>query len=284
VVVLSPEFVKARHPMRELAIFLERKARDPSGILLIPVFIGLNAEQLDDLEGLCHSQPWPQEMPQPGEQERAESLKEWAAAVEQLRLQPTVAWSEEVGGANGFRMHCRIQHLDLHRAWPCLIIGIQQTQLILTPGKNRDQLPLMADLGHVCGLTLGYCLQQNHFEGKLAGVVADAVVEYLITTKRLPESCRSRDAVDMSRVMLSRPGNLQVVGRDGEVQRVIEALTGDAGAAVLVGGPGEGKSTVAMEAGLELCKRGWFPGGAFVVDFFGGCEQHALPPCACLPI
>jgi Mrp family chromosome partitioning ATPase len=99
--------------------------------------------------------------------------------------------------------------------------------------------------------------------------VVDEVVEHLISMKRLPESCRGTDVVDMSRVMLSRPGNLTVVGRDVEVQRVTEALTGDAGAAVLVGGPGEGKSTVAMEAGLELCKRGWFPGGAFVVDFLG---------------
>jgi Mrp family chromosome partitioning ATPase len=112
-------------------------------------------------------------------------------------------------------------------------------------------------------------VQHNNFEGQLAGAVADAVVEHLIAMKRLPESRRLKDAVDMSRVMLGRPGNVKVVGRDGEVQRAIEALTGDAGAAVLVGGPGEGKSTVAMEAGLELCRRGWFPGGAFVVDFLG---------------
>ena len=107
-------------------------------------------------------------------------------------------------------------------------------------------------------------------------MVADFVVEHLIATNRLPESCRGRDSVDMSRVMLSRPSNLKVVGRKGEVQRVVESLTGDAGAAVLVGGPGEGKSTVAMEAGLELCERGWFPGGAFVIDFLGAYDQLAL--------
>jgi hypothetical protein len=99
VVVLSPEFVQARHPMRELGILLERKASDPSGILILPVFIGLGVEQCDDLKALYHSQPWPQGVSKPSEQERAESLKEWAAAVEQLRLQLTVAWSEEVGGA-----------------------------------------------------------------------------------------------------------------------------------------------------------------------------------------
>jgi hypothetical protein len=89
----------------------------------------------------------------------------------------------------------------------------------------------------------------------------------------VPESFRSSAVVDMTWVMLSRPSHLNVVGRKEEVQRVLQGLTGDAGAAVLVGGPGEGKSMVAMEAGLELCRSGWFPGEAFVIDFAG-----ALPP------
>jgi proteasome lid subunit RPN8/RPN11 len=98
VVVLSPEFVQTRHPMRELGIFLERKASDPSGILIIPVFLGLNEEQCDDLLSY-HSHPSPQGVAQPSDQDRAESLKEWAAAVKQLRLQSTVAWGNEVGDA-----------------------------------------------------------------------------------------------------------------------------------------------------------------------------------------
>jgi hypothetical protein len=99
VVVLSPEFVHQRRLPRELQIFLDRKARDPDSIAIIPVFLGLTEEQCDDLEGLYHSQPWPPGVPQPSEQERAQSLEEWAEAVEQLRLQATVAKSEEVGAA-----------------------------------------------------------------------------------------------------------------------------------------------------------------------------------------
>jgi hypothetical protein len=99
VVVLTPEFVHRRRPPRELQIFLERKASDPDSIVLIPVFLGLTGEQCDDLEGLYHSQPWPPGVPQPSKQERAESLEEWAEAVKQLRLQVTVAKSEEVGAA-----------------------------------------------------------------------------------------------------------------------------------------------------------------------------------------
>jgi hypothetical protein len=84
VVVLSPEFVQTRHPMRELQIFLERQSRDPSSIFIIPVFIGLTAEQCCDVEQLYASQAWPDGVPELSEQERAESLEKWAAAVEQL--------------------------------------------------------------------------------------------------------------------------------------------------------------------------------------------------------
>jgi hypothetical protein len=162
--------------------------------------------------------------------------------------------------------------------WPCVAAAAS--------APNLKSFCYISRTTRTCGLigpwirelSLVCWLQYNQFEGKLAGVVADTVVAHLISIERLPESCRSRDAVDMSRVMLSRPGNLKVVGRDSEVERVMEALTGDAGAAVLVGGPGEGKSTVSMEAGLELCRRGWFPGGAFVVDFIGEREQLAPQP------
>jgi hypothetical protein len=96
VVVLSPEFVQKKHPMRELQIFLERKAADPSSLIIIPVFIGLTVEQCDNLEALYLSQPWPKGVPKLIKQETAETLKEWAAAVKQLLL-ITVAKSEEVG-------------------------------------------------------------------------------------------------------------------------------------------------------------------------------------------
>jgi hypothetical protein len=98
VVVLSPELVHGQRPTQELQILLERKARDPSSIAIIPVFIDLTSEQCDDLAGPQHAQPWPQGIQQSSEQEWAESRKEWAAAIEKLSLQPLlVARSEEVG-------------------------------------------------------------------------------------------------------------------------------------------------------------------------------------------
>jgi hypothetical protein len=117
VVVLSPELVHRQHPMRELQIFLERKDSDPSSIIIIPVFLGLTMEQCDDVEGLYHSQPWPQGVPSPSEQERAVSVKEWAAVVRQLRLQPTVARSEEVGAACVPRCDAKGDATSVGLAW-----------------------------------------------------------------------------------------------------------------------------------------------------------------------
>jgi hypothetical protein len=103
VVVLSPGFVRKQHPMRELKILLERKARDPSSIVVIPVFIGLTVEQCGDLEALYLSQPRLQGVPGLSKQERAESLEEWAVVVEQL-LQLPVAASHEVGTGESCRV------------------------------------------------------------------------------------------------------------------------------------------------------------------------------------
>jgi hypothetical protein len=151
----------------------------------------------------------------------------------------------------------------------------------MVPSHSRSQLSFSKNcttpvIGTKCTSTVdllyvGRLSQTNHYEGVLAGRVVDAVVGHLVVMKQLPTSFLATAALDMGPVMLSRPSRLPVVGRKQEVQRVVEALTGDAGAAVLVAGPGEGKTTVAMEAGLDLCKRGWFPGGPFVIDFLGRC-------------
>jgi hypothetical protein len=98
VVVLSPGMVHGQQPQPELQVLLGRTATRAGSISIIPVFIGLTEEQCGDVEGLHRSQPWPQGVPQPSEGERAESLGEWAAAIEQLSLLPTVARSEQVRG------------------------------------------------------------------------------------------------------------------------------------------------------------------------------------------
>jgi hypothetical protein len=80
--------------MRELQIFLERKARDPSSIVIIPVFYELTVEQCENLEQLYASEPWPTSPGVPKVEDKA-ALKRWAEAVNQL-LGVTGAKIEEV--------------------------------------------------------------------------------------------------------------------------------------------------------------------------------------------
>jgi hypothetical protein len=83
VVVLSRDFVRKERTMRELAIFLERKASDPSSIVIIPVFYELTVEQCENLEQLYASEPWPASPGVPRVEDKG-VLKGWAAAVQQL--------------------------------------------------------------------------------------------------------------------------------------------------------------------------------------------------------
>jgi hypothetical protein len=93
VVVLSPEFVRKKYTMLELKMFLERKARDPHSMVIIPVFLGLTVEQCYNLEQLYDSNPWPTSPSMPTV-ERA-VLQGWAADVKQI-LESTGVKIEEV--------------------------------------------------------------------------------------------------------------------------------------------------------------------------------------------
>ena len=57
-------------------------------------------------------------------------------------------------------------------------------------------------------------------------------------------------------------------GREDEVQQVVDSLTRHR-AAVVWGGPGEGKSSIAMEAACQLWEGGLASGGCFVIDCLG---------------
>jgi superfamily II DNA or RNA helicase len=61
------------------------------------------------------------------------------------------------------------------------------------------------------------------------------------------------------------------VYREDAVARLMAALEGPRKAAVLEAPAGMGKTTVALEVAWELCARGRCTGGAFMLDFAGGC-------------
>jgi hypothetical protein len=77
--------------MRELRIFLERKARHPT-FVIIPVFYELTVEQCSNLERLYGSEPWPSS---PGVPNDTDVLKGWAEDVKKL-LASTGSKIEEV--------------------------------------------------------------------------------------------------------------------------------------------------------------------------------------------
>jgi hypothetical protein len=69
--------------MRELGIFLERKARDPGSIVIVPVLYKLTVEQCHKLEQLYDCEPWPNSTRVPKVEDRG-VLKGWAADVKKL--------------------------------------------------------------------------------------------------------------------------------------------------------------------------------------------------------
>jgi hypothetical protein len=107
VVVLSAEFVRKKFPMRELGIFLERKARDPDSVVIIPVFYELTVEQCDNLEQLYDSEPWPTSPGVPKVEDRG-VLKRWAADVKKL-LEYTGVRLEQVRVAWCWVVLCQVE-------------------------------------------------------------------------------------------------------------------------------------------------------------------------------
>jgi hypothetical protein len=80
-VVLSPEFVRKKHPMRELRIFLDRTADLSDRIVIIPDLVGLTYTQCTTLENVYEAESWPESVSQV---EDKGVLKGWAADVKAL--------------------------------------------------------------------------------------------------------------------------------------------------------------------------------------------------------
>ena len=81
----------------------------------------------------------------------------------------------------------------------------------------------------------------------------DRVLHKLKDLGRVPRDCTRRQGHPQALWMLSSTTK-ELVGRHDEVEVVLASLR-DCGAAVIWGGPGEGKTTVAMEAAAQLRER-----------------------------
>ena len=119
-------------------------------------------------------------------------------------------------------------------------------------------------------------VQFNGFEGRMVKATVDAVVDCLKKANKLPKG------FNCSSELLSPPIHLhrmkgKLVGREAEVVEVLSKLRDPSkGAAIVRGGPGEGKSMVAMEAARRLWESDEILGGGFGVDLQGTCCKHAI--------
>ena len=89
---------------------------------------------------------------------------------------------------------------------------------------------------------------------------------------KAPYRPRSQPEVPMQLWRLATP----LVCREEAVQRIVQSLL-EHSAAVIWGGPGEGKSSVAMEAGCRLWESGKCLGGCFQVDLNGELATACRP-------
>ena len=107
--------------------------------------------------------------------------------------------------------------------------------------------------------------------------VRDAVLDELKALGQLPQHYvpRSMLEVPMQLWRIACP----LVGRESEVQQIVDSLDRHR-AAVVWGGPGEGKSSLAMVAACRLWDTEKCLGGCFPVDCLG---THGMFAMALLP-
>jgi hypothetical protein len=289
--------------MAELAILLERwraVSGGGRGVILVPVVLGLEWAELEDVEQLYAPASWPAGVPVAS----GEQIKEWKSLItevvqitsirlEQVRLStcsnclaalcpsetvvPCISHSISLGAALHVLRRCVGAHIPAHAVQLSTRIDAHLLHLQADqrdePGRSWTRheraAGACATTPHAISLRLCLCvLQARGFQGSLAALVAGVVVERLEEVQHLPRGFYRTRSVHRDRMQLPHPTS-NMVGREEEVRAVVEGLKGPAGAAVLVAGPGEGKSTVAMEAGRQIWELGLCPAGAYVVDFNG---------------
>jgi hypothetical protein len=110
----------------------------------------------------------------------------------------------------------------------------------------------------------GALAQARFYQGQLASMAVDSVIGCLQQAGRLPQG------YSPGKPQCHVPANARrLVGRERELQQVLQGLEGDTRCVVISGGPGEGKTTLAQAAVWHLHEQGKLPGGAYSVNLAG---------------
>ena len=116
----------------------------------------------------------------------------------------------------------------------------------------------------------GTVVQARCYQGQLATMAVESIIDCLIQAKRLPHG------YSLGKPQCHVPANLcRLIGREQELQQVAAAFQKDARCVVIQGGPGEGKSALAQAAVRHLWEQAKLPGGAYVVNLAG--DTRCLP-------
>ena len=222
------------YPMAELRTLLERKDKEKESCRLLPVLYGITYEECDCLTTEYDCKDWVKGEEKPD----ADMLVQWASLVERL-LCITAKHEAQVS----------------RRAHLC-VACIHTTQF--QPHNMRLKRPLVTEPM----LTE----QVGGSECRMALAVRDAVIDELKKAGKLKPYFQPRSQLETPMQLSRIPHPL--FGRKDDVQQIKASLE-QYRAAVIWGGPGDGKSSVAMEAGCQLWSEQKCPGGCFVVDMLG---------------
>ncbi|CAL8471729.1 g11271 [Coccomyxa elongata] len=110
--------------------------------------------------------------------------------------------------------------------------------------------------------------QARHYQGQLAKLAVEGVVECLISIGQLPQGYSPKQVIPC---FLARKTPI-LFGREEELAWLrgrLCAPTEKFPAAVIRGGCGDGKSALAMELGMQMYEAGEIPRGAYLIDLAG---------------
>ena len=125
--------------------------------------------------------------------------------------------------------------------------------------------------------------QVDGFHCRIADLVVDHVINHLKKTGRLPQTFKSIAVDGRSDPVFASRQTQRMFGRSVQLEIVLKAVREGQHVAI-IGGPGNGKTTLAHETALQLWAQGVCPAGVFVVDVAGAehCLANAVAGCCCI--